>query len=164
MIRSNRQHKDGPGEAAEREAKRTRQAAYLEALQTLKCFEIVEGVYGDRWPKCRLCKKRTWIHEEKQTDVALASRLVADALLDRFDTAIIVSGDADLAPAIRTVREHFHDKPVTVAFPPNRVFDELRHAAETTLHISKAMLRRCQFEDDVIRGDSHVLSRPGEWL
>jgi uncharacterized LabA/DUF88 family protein len=43
--------------------------------------------------------------EEKGTDVNLAIHLVHDAHLSRFDAAIVVSNDSDLAGAIRIVRQ-----------------------------------------------------------
>lgn len=39
--------------------------------------------------------------EQKEVDVALATELVAHALRDNYDTAIVVSGDRDFVPAIQ---------------------------------------------------------------
>ena len=59
-------------------------------------------------------------YEEKMTDVNIAVQLLSDAFDDRFDTAIIVSGDSDLTTPIQRVRERFPTKRLIVAFPPNR--------------------------------------------
>lgn len=70
--------------------------------------------------RCASCGA-TWIaHEEKETDVAIAVQLVADAFLNAYERALIISADSDLAPAIRTVSKHFPKKSVNVIAPPGR--------------------------------------------
>lgn len=43
--------------------------------------------------------------EEKETDVAICAHLMAGFALDLCDMTVIVSGDTDLAPALRVARE-----------------------------------------------------------
>lgn len=45
------------------------------------------------------------ITEEKGSDVNLASHLLLDAFRNRFDAAIVISGDSDLLTPIRMVRD-----------------------------------------------------------
>lgn len=54
------------------------------------------------------------------TDVNIAVKILGDAGDDRFDTAVIVSGDSDLTGPIEEVRARYPNKRVVVAFPPNR--------------------------------------------
>lgn len=54
-----------------------------------------------------LGRQKVKIVSEKETDVNLAARMVADAALDRFDIAILVAGDSDFIGACRMVREEF---------------------------------------------------------
>ena len=73
--------------------------------------------------KPRTCNKcgADWIqHEEKETDVHIAARLVADAYCDRFDRALLITADSDLAPALDIVRNAFPRKQMFVVAPPNR--------------------------------------------
>ena len=44
--------------------------------------------------------------EEKGSDVNLAVHLLNDAWLDRYECAVVVSNDSDLAEATRLVKEH----------------------------------------------------------
>lgn len=53
--------------------------------------------------------------EEKGSDVNLAVHLVNDAWADRFDVALVISNDSDLAEAISLARQR--GKPVGVANP-----------------------------------------------
>jgi uncharacterized LabA/DUF88 family protein len=42
--------------------------------------------------------------QQKEVDVAIASELLEQALMDNFDTAILISGDRDFLPAIEKVQ------------------------------------------------------------
>ena len=44
--------------------------------------------------------------EEKGTDVNLAVNLLNDMWLDKYDCAVIISNDSDLAEAMCLVRKH----------------------------------------------------------
>ena len=54
------------------------------------------------------------------SDVKIASELLRDAFLNRFDTAILVSADGDLQPPIDIIKEEFSAKKLVIAFPPDR--------------------------------------------
>jgi uncharacterized LabA/DUF88 family protein len=49
----------------------------------------------------------------KGEDILLAAEMVRDAALDRFDTAVLLTGDADFIPAVNMVQDM--GKPVVVA-------------------------------------------------
>ena len=40
---------------------------------------------------------------EKMTDVNIATHLIIDAFQDRYDMAMLISGDSDLVPPIKAV-------------------------------------------------------------
>jgi uncharacterized LabA/DUF88 family protein len=80
----------------------------------------VVGHFKEKHRKCRNCQASWMAHEEKETDVAIAAALVADAFRDRFKRALIISADSDLVPAIKCVRDHFPEKSVNVIAPPGR--------------------------------------------
>lgn len=46
-------------------------------------------------------------YEEKRTDVNIAVKIVEDAFLWKYDTAIIMSWDSDIVPAVESVKKHF---------------------------------------------------------
>ena len=69
--------------------------------------------------------------KEKGVDVHLAVDMVRDALLHRYDEAIIWSGDADLSYSVEVVRMlHI---PVHAVFLPNRFSLGLAHAASSSV-------------------------------
>ena len=97
------------------------------------------------------------------TDVNIAVELLGDAQDDVFDTAIVVSGDGDLASPVRAVEERYPGKRVIVAFPPGRHSAGLRSAAAGYFTIGRDMCRDSQFPDRVIKAGGHVLVRPQGW-
>jgi uncharacterized LabA/DUF88 family protein len=67
-------------------------------------------------PMGQFCKN----HEEKQTDVAIAATLLADAFCEEMDRAILITADSDQIPLVTTMRRLFPDKWITLAAPPGR--------------------------------------------
>jgi uncharacterized LabA/DUF88 family protein len=145
------------------EAKRRRQATFLEALATLNNFQIYEGHYLGKTVSCKKCGNTWNTHEEKMTDVCIATELLVDAFQDAFDTALIISGDSDLVPPINAVKEKFPSKRIVIAFPPARSSLRLRQVASAYFTISEAKLRKGMFSDKVTKSDGFVLKRPEEW-
>ena len=89
-----------------------RHIEYVKAIEHagVKC---TMGHFKNKPVKCNKCSQ-TWVHhEEKETDVHIAARIVADAFKGRFDRAILITADSDLAPAVKIVK---------AAFPMKQIF------------------------------------------
>lgn len=143
-------------------AKQRRQTRYLDALASRDGLNIQYGQYLGSPAQCLKCGVKWIKNEEKMTDVNIATSILTDAFQDAFDVAILVSGDSDLVPPIRSVRELFPHKHVVVAFPPNRVSTALMKIASSNFHINESSLRNSQLPDPVVvRGFAIV--RPDEW-
>lgn len=89
-----------------------RQRVYLRALATSPTVAVHmgKGIIEDRTVQTvgRNPKPvRVLVPRQKGVDVALATALVTDAALQAFDTAVVVTADSDLRPALRSVREQF---------------------------------------------------------
>lgn len=104
--------------------KQERQNKYLDALRTVPNLDVILGRFQPDRKECDKCGHPAYHPQEKKTDVNIATHLICDALEDRFDTAIIVSGDSDLSPAIEAVKRLKPGKRIVVAFPPNRYSKE----------------------------------------
>lgn len=98
-----------------------RHRAYVAALEAQGVKPIM-GRFKEKRIICRaVCGKEFITHEEKETDVNIGAHLIADAFQDKFDTAIIVSADTDLAAVIKLAREIVgHEKRVVAVAPPGR--------------------------------------------
>ena len=86
------------------------QEAYIKALSTLNKVQIIYGLFKYKKIKC-LVKNCTYrgsrvfdVPEEKRTDVNIAINMIKDAVNDKCDRLIVVSGDSDLVPAVKAVK------------------------------------------------------------
>lgn len=144
-------------------AKKRRQEIYLEVLQTLPNLSIHYGYFLPKAASCHNCDATWETYEEKMTDVNIAVELLGDAQDDAFDTAIVISGDSDLAGPISALRERYSNKRVLVAFPPSRASKKLREVASATFTIGRDVFRDSQLPDHVVKPDGYVLTRPASW-
>jgi len=140
-----------------------RQNTYLEALQTRQDTSLYFGHYLDKSVTCRNCQARWNKPEEKMTDVNIAMEMLADAFLDRFDTAILISGDSDLTAPIQKIRALTPAKRVVVAFPPKRVSERLKKEANAWFHIGRDKIRQSQLPDPVRKPNGVLLLKPVSW-
>lgn len=102
MVSASADDPDGPN----------RQDAYHRALRAgCPSVEILKGNFASRiktLPVARCCESPPCcalvdVWEEKGSDVNLGTRLVHDAHCGRFDQALVVTGDSDLAEPVRLV-------------------------------------------------------------
>lgn len=97
-----------------------RHQIYTDALTAIG-VNCIMGEFKEKRRKCKRCGS-TWVgHEEKESDVALGVRLVMDAFLDRYDRALVITADADIVPAVKTVRSQFSTKHIQILTPPGLV-------------------------------------------
>ena len=89
-----------------------RQQTYLEALEMLTDLYIHYGYFLPKRVLCHQCGAIRETYEEKMTDVNIAVELMGDAQDDAFDTAIVISGDSDLAGPIEAIRRRYREKRV----------------------------------------------------
>ncbi|HZQ10463.1 MAG TPA: NYN domain-containing protein [Anaerolineae bacterium] len=143
--------------------KNKRQMVFIEALQTLKAFQIYYGHFLSDTVRCRNCGHTYETHHEKMTDVNMSVELMADAFQDRFDVALIISADSDLVGPVYAVRKLFTQKRVVVAFPPGRSSEALKRAAHAQIYINRDVLAKSIFPDEITKSDGFVLRRPTEW-
>ena len=143
--------------------KSDRQNAYLEALETLADVDIFYGHYLEKTVTCFTCGAAWQLPEEKMTDVNIAVEMTVDAFQDRWDTALLISGDSDLTAPIMNIRHSFPARRVVVAFPPGRHSVQLQKSAHAYFTIGRRILASSQFPDIVRKADGFELSRPVEW-
>ena len=148
---------------AENPGQPERQDAYLKALATLPNLSIH---YGYHLPKTRVCKQCGAIlqtHEEKMTDVNIATELLGDAHSDEFDVAILISADSDLSGPITAIKRKYPDKLIVVAFPPGRMSNKLRQVSDVSFTIWRGKVAASQFPDTVINPDGYPIHKPAQW-
>lgn len=154
-----------------------RQRAYLRALKTVPTLSIHKStfLFKSVWrPLAKLpdgvsqLSKEAMVFindsEEKGSDVKLASHIIRDGFLERYDLAMVVSADTDLEEPLRIVKEEI-GLPVGLIFPDRsrQRSLSLQRAASFVRHIDTATLRESQFPDEVRTTRNRSIARPSLW-
>ena len=100
-----------------------RQNAFFQANKENPKFRLILGKYLKKEITCFKCGNVIHTHEEKETDVRIATQIVADAYQKNCDVAIVVSADSDMIPAIELATQA--RQKVFVYFPPNQYSSNL---------------------------------------
>lgn len=139
------------------------QGTYLSALRATGTCAVIEGRFQSKRRTCKRCLSSFTSYEEKETDVSLAAALVEDAANGVYDKAVIVTGDSDLAPAVRAVRRLRPSARIVAAFPPNRQSEDLKSQVHGCFSVGRDKLAAAQMPDPVVdeRGTTYV--RPPHW-
>jgi uncharacterized LabA/DUF88 family protein len=140
-----------------------RQGNYLDALTLRGNIEIIYGDYREEDFQCTGCNRPNFKDKEKQTDVSIAVELIMDAYRDQFDVAILISGDSDLVPAIKAVKEINPQKQIIACFPPKRHSKEIKRLTNGEIHINEIDLRNCQLPNEIQALNGYVIKRPDSW-
>jgi len=97
------------------------------------------------------------------TDVQIAVELLRDAYQDRFDTALLVSADSDLAPPAQAIREGFGAKRIVMVAPPGRRSARLQATVHHHLVLGRRKLALSLLPDPVLKANGFALRCPASW-
>lgn len=151
--------------------KRDRQARYIKALESLPKVKIIFGKYQEREVTCRAsCREKYRVPEEKKTDVNIAVNLMDDAIRQRAEALIIVSGDSDLEPAVEWVRKNHHEIKITVYIPSlpeeekQRRNDFYGTIGVPCRFLPLSEIVRHQMPNRIVLAAGHTVEKPIEWI
>jgi len=126
-----------------------RHSSYVECLQSSGIIPEL-GRFKVKYVYCRTCQQRNQHYEEKETDVAISVRLIELLLKDEADILVLVTGDTDLAPAVRTAQRLYPTKEICFAFPYKRQNSELEKMVRRHFKIHKREYRKHQLPDPFV--------------
>ena len=138
-----------------------RQMIYWRALKTLERFEIIEGTFYEHQkamplaPSCLMHKPgiltlvRVMKKEEKGSDVNLASHLFMDGFHERYEQAVVITNDSDLATPIEIIRNQMK-LPVGVFNPHANHSKRLKKLATFLGRIRDSDLAAAQFSPELV--------------
>jgi len=134
----------------------------------IKCLEAtgVTPELGRFKPKdinCPHCNKQFRRHEEKETDVAIGIKLFEVLFNNECDTVVLVTGDTDLVPAVKTAKRLFPNKSILFIFPYKRKNSELVQIASDSFKINKNNYVRHQFPNPFVLPDRTQIQKPTCW-
>jgi uncharacterized LabA/DUF88 family protein len=139
-----------------------RHALYVRCLRATG-IDVQLGRFKKKTVHCNWCNRDFFTHEEKETDVAIATKLFEICHLDQADMTILMTGDTDLAPAVISCKQLFPSKPVLFAFPYKRTNTELVKIAPESFSIKLKSYLRSQFPDLLVLPDGTRLRKPSVW-
>ena len=100
--------------------------------------------------------------EEKRSDVNIATSMVLDAVNNRAESFVLVSGDTDFIGPVNIVRKDY-GKNVIVLNPHTRRSD-LKQYASYYKDIPRDLPSQCQLPDEIPIGThGNVIRRPLSW-
>jgi uncharacterized LabA/DUF88 family protein len=111
------------------QAKQQRHVNYLAALRAVG-VQIHESRFAKVDRRCRAFGKVCAFHEEKQTDVGIAVKMVTDAMAGKVDRLVLLTADSDQIPTAKFIKS-LPKVSLTLIYPPNRG----SHARELGNHI-----------------------------
>jgi hypothetical protein len=143
------------------------QGLYLRALKTIPNLHIKYGRFNTHSVPMYLTDvdppQRVWVDktEEKGSDVNLAAQLLQDAFSKRFEVAVVIANDSDLAEPVRIVAQDLKF-PVGILNPHSFHSRELRQYATFIKRIRQGDLAANQFSR-VITDRKGTFVKPKDW-
>jgi uncharacterized LabA/DUF88 family protein len=144
-----------PGVAARHE--------YYAKVLRLTGVSVEMSSFKPKRTKCRVCGKPSKTYVEKETDVAVAVKVLEIFHVRSADRVVLMTGDTDVAPAVRAARRMFPSNEVSFAFPWNRSREELSKLVQTPcISMSREVYVAHQFPDPLVIGNRSV-AKPPSW-
>ena len=122
--------------------------------------------FKPRHRECKECGEKIRFHEEKETDVAIASRLLEIVANDKADLIVMVTGDTDMVPAVGCAYEIAPSCRLWFAFPYKRKNGELARAVKGrggSFSIGPSVYKACLFDDPFITARKKKIFKPKHW-
>lgn len=143
--------------------KAARHKLYIRALEN-EGVQVIYGEFKRRMKHCRLCNGDFPSVEEKQTDVNIALYLLVRAIQQRYDKAIIISGDTDLLPAVKIVRSVFPAKQIGLVIPIGRASEDFKQQVDFHYKMREHHLAKSVFPSPLTLQDGSTLTKPANWV
>ena len=154
--------------------KAKRQDKFFQANKTNPKFNLILGEFKQRtkWRniECNGMKvgREIKFWEEKKSDVALASYIIRDVVLEKCDTIFLISADSDITPALDVVQEITQTKKpikIIVLFPPGNFSSDLRQKANKVFKLEnhEHKFQHSQLPDSITLGNGYILDKPDKW-
>ena len=97
----------------------------------------------------------------------IAVHMIKDAINDKCDRLIVISGDSDLVPAVKAVKLIAPTKKVIVYVPANNrirgAANELRNSSDRHKTLPNNLLSKAQFPDRLTDFNGGIIQIPMSW-
>jgi len=145
--------------------KSLRQNYFFQANKLNPKFILHLGKYLTKDVICKYCHRVNHSFEEKETDVRIATTMLADVYQKRCDVTLLISADSDLVPSIERIRDISPEHKIIVCFPPNRHSSNLRQWANgVKVLTNKQQYEAAMLPDEITLPDGYIAKRPAKWI
>ena len=138
-----------------------RHEVFIEACKA-KGIRVILGKFKEKPSQCPHCRQGIHRHEEKATDVNLALSAYRHAA-QGIEQIILVTGDTDLIPAIRMVKNDFPKTKVGLVFPYHRDNRELEKEADFHHKTRKEILPAFRLPERIQKPNGKFVTCPPQW-
>ncbi len=135
---------------------------YIKCLESTGVIPILAR-FKPKTITCAHCGRHFVKHEEKETDVAIAAKLLEVFSKNECETVVLITGDTDIIPAIKSARSLFCGKTILCAFPFGRKNKELVSVAPKSFKIHVNSYINNQFPDPVVLSNGEKIYKPSSW-
>lgn len=128
---------------------------------------IVESNFKRVKKKCTVLDRYCPRYEEKQTDVAISTTIMADAIKNRVNRAILITADSDQVPLAKQMALLFPEITMTLSAPPGRadLARELGGVIQDRVPLTLGRLHAHRLPRDVFDdGGNKVATMPALYL
>ncbi len=140
----------------------SRHQKFIQCLEDTGVTPIL-GRFKRKEVYCHLCHRTIEKHEEKETDVAISIKLIEIFLARECDIAVLITGDTDIAPAVKVAQKLFPQNNILFAFPAFRKNKELLNLCPQSFEIKIAQYVQHQFSDPYTLKDGTIIHKPSSW-
>jgi len=137
-------------------------ARYMSCLRHTS-VNVELGRFRQKTVFCPACQQHVDIPTEKETDVLIAAKLFEVCFTDECETAVLMTGDSDLGPAVRTCHRLFPEKAIFFVFPYRRVSRDLAETAPESFASKPKSYMRHQLPDPLVLRDGTAIAKPSTW-
>ena len=112
---------------------------------------------------CKNCHTFFTKFEEKKTDVALINTLWNLVTDNHSDAYVLVTGDTDIAPGIKTIKNKYPQLKIYSLFPCGRKNDELISMVDGYFNMKAKKYQSHQLPNPVILANNRTIFKPLSW-
>lgn len=147
--------------------KKDRHALFLQAQRAVD-VDVVEARFKKSRRHCRSSDKWCKFWEEKESDVAIAVQMLADAFAGKTRRMILITADTDQIPTIKYLQAAFGEIELMLAVPPNRKnqardLSALFNPTRGRVELDEGRLRSVLLPRTLVLPDKSVIECPPEY-
>ena len=148
-------------------SKKKRQKRLFDANKQNDKFELILGYHKDKSKICNKCNTKIAMSEEKQTDVNIALYMLSCAIKKECNLSILVSGDTDMIPIIKAIKDIDNKHQVMIFFPPKRKTHQIISYVDGWRDLSEAkyekIFKNCLLPETVPIIEGNNIEIPEKW-